>query len=270
MNKIANRKVKKLPISRVVVVDPKKLTTEDKNTLAPILMSIHDELYHMTGTEEFIYSLLNPEDEFASLILLYGENANIIGFSYHYVITFNEQKKPYAVMRTGAFVNLKYAGGKCLVRLLSQSILAFKLRNPRIPLYVCMMTVSPAAYALVNNFFSRIYPSITMASCNIVNQLREQMIEYCGYKTVSNYPWLVEFPSYPVSPAKLNKSKRLNQDPAVNFYKQMNPFGEGGYAVMLIVPLSVENILTLAGQIMRNALRKMILVSKMGYAFSAR
>jgi hypothetical protein len=171
--------------------------------------------------------------------LHYGERDELAGFAYASIERIKHAGRTHAVFNAGVFCLLGYRGGaSCAVFGLRQA-LRFKLREPRTPLAYVTRSSSPAAYRLIAATMPTVYPSRRHQTPADVEALVCAISAQRQYVPAGENPWVMRTPAKPHDSSRL---RRLDDDPDVRFYNELNPLFAEGNSVLTWIPLTARNI----------------------------
>jgi len=193
--------------------------------------AIYCETLHGYTRDEFETLLVFGAGE-VRLALYYGVGDELAGFAYASVEHIDHAGRTHAALCAGMFFRRGYRGGvPGALFLLGQGLRA-KLRAPHIPLAYMTRCTTPAVYRRLAMTMPRIYPSRKhQTPANIEALVRALGARRC-YVPLSESPWVVRALGMPHDVSRL---RRLDNDPDVRFYAELNPrFAEGESLVVWV------------------------------------
>ncbi len=171
--------------------------------------------------------------------LYYGAADELAGFSFARIERIEHAGRTHAVFCAGVLFRLGYRGGMPAAFFGLRQALRFKLREPRTPLAYMTRSSSPAVYRLLASTMPRMYPSCKHETPADVESLVRTYCAQWHYEPVSENPWIQRSPAMPHNPSRL---RRLETEPDVRFYMELNPNWANGESVLTWIPLTVANI----------------------------
>ena len=212
------------------------LESAQRSALIDKLYDVYGETVSGFTRDEFEAQVVGAE---VRLVLFYGAGDELAGFSYASIERMEHASRTYAVFCAGAFFRLGYhSGAFCAIFGLRQA-LRFKLREPRTPLAYFTRSSSPAVYHLLASTMPRIYPSLRHQTPADIEVLVRAFSAQRRYVPVGEGTWVVRTPAMPHDASRL---RRLEHDPDVRFYAELNPRFAAGEALLVWIPLDAANI----------------------------
>lgn len=234
---------RRLDAGRIVAsqcLQPATLQPAQRSVLVDRLYDIYRETVGGFTRGEF-QGLIFGADE-TRLALFYGTGGELVGFSFAGIDRMEHAGRTHAVFSAGAYFRLGYRGGILAELFGLRQALRFKFREPRTPLALMTRASSPAVYRLLATTMPRIYPSRrrrTPADIEaLVTALSAQWHRWY-YIPVGESPWVVRSRATPHDGSRMH---RLEQDPDVRFYTELNPRFAAGEALVVWTPLDAANI----------------------------
>ena len=198
------------------------LETARRRELADELYNIYSETLHGYTPEAFDDLIFGTPR--VRLALFYSARDELAGFAFAAIDRIEHAGRTHAVMGGGGFFRSHYRGGPLAsLFILGQGIRA-RLREPHIPLAYLTRATTPAAYRRLAWAMPTIYPSRRRQTPVDVETLVRTLSPRRHYVQVSDSPWVVRSAA-PHDPSRL---QRLDHDPDVRFYLELNPrFAQG-------------------------------------------
>ncbi len=187
-------------------------------------------------------------DEFETLVfgagngrlaLFYGEGEELAGFTYARIERMEHAGRTHAVFCAGVYFRPGCRGGVLGALFGLREALRFKLRQPRTPLAYCTRSSSPAPYRLLASTMPRVYPSRKHQTPAEVEALACALTARRQYVRVGKSPWVVRSGATPRDASRLG---RIEHDPDVRFYTELNPRFAEGHSLLAWVPLDAANV----------------------------
>lgn len=221
-------------------LQPATLPPVQRSELVDRLYGIYRETVGGFTRGEFQGLIFGADD--TRLALFYGAGGELVGFSFAGIDRMQHAGRSHAVFSAGAYFRLGYRGGKPAELFGLRQALRFKFHEPRTPLALMTRASSPAVYRLLATTMPRIYPSRrrrTPADIEaLVTALSAQWHRWY-YIPVGEGPWIVRSRA---TPHDVSRMHRLEHDPDVRFYTELNPRFAAGGALVVWTPLNAANI----------------------------
>lgn len=185
--------------------------------------------------------------------LFYGTRDELAGFAYTSIERIEHAGRTQAVFNAGVFFLLGYRGGASAALFGLRQALRFKLREPSTPLAYFTRSSSPAVYRLLASTMPRAYPSRSHQTPADVDALVRAISVRRRYVPVGESSWIVHTPARPHDASRL---RRLESDPDVRFYTELNPRFADGNSVLTWIPLDAANIVGALSRLLRARLAR--------------
>jgi hypothetical protein len=224
-------------IARTAYLRAAALPPAERCALAHEMYSIYCETVQGYTRDEFEALVFGSSE--VSLALFYGPRDELAGFSHCGLDRVRYADRTHGVFRAGTYFSPGYHGGASSVLFGLRETLRIKLREPRTPLAYLTRGASPAVYRLLSATFPCLYPSRTHQTPEDIDALVRLVGARWGYVAVGESPWVVRSVATPLDAARL---RRLDHDPDVRFYEQVNPRFAEGDSLLIWMPLDVANI----------------------------
>lgn len=207
-----------------------------RRELAGELYDIYTETLHGYTPEAFdelVFGTLPVR-----LALFYGARDDLAGFAFAAIDRIEHAGRTHAVMGGGGFFRSQYRGGPVAsLFLLGQGIRA-RLREPQVPLAYLTRATTPAAYRRLAATMPTIYPSRRHPTPVDVETLVRALSPRRHYVPVGDSPWVVRSAA-PHDPTRL---RRLDHDPDVRFYLELNPGFARGESLLVWVRADLADL----------------------------
>jgi hypothetical protein len=171
--------------------------------------------------------------------LFYGASGELAGYSYAGIERIDHEGRTHAVFSAGGFFRPGYHGGLASILFGLRQAARAKLRHPRTPLAYLTRCATPATYRLLASTMPRIYPSRRYRTPADIEALVRALNARRRYGAVGADPWIVRTTIWLHDPSRL---RRLEHDPDVRFYTELNPRFAEGEALLAWTPLDLANI----------------------------
>ncbi|CDO88247.1 hypothetical protein AWC29_20860 [Mycobacterium triplex] len=172
------------------------------------------------------------------LALFYGARDELAGFAFAAIDRIEHGGRIHAVMGGGGFFRSHYRGGPLAsLFILGQGIRA-RLREPHTPLAYLTRATTPAAYRRLAVTMPTIYPSRRHQTPVDVEALVRALSPRRHYIQVNENPWVVRSAA-PHDPSRL---QRLDHDPDVRFYLDLNPGFAKGESLLVWVRADMADL----------------------------
>lgn len=199
------------------------LDPAQRAALVDRLYAVYSETVRGATRDEFESQVFGTPE--VRLALFYAVRDELAGFSYSGIERVGHAGRTHAVFSAGGFFRPGYHGGVLSLFFGLGQALRFKIREPRSPLGYLTRSSTPAVYRLVASMIPRIYPSRRHQTPAEVEALVRAISVRRRYVPVGEGPWVVRSEAAPRDPSRL---RRLERDPDVRFYVELNPrFAEG-------------------------------------------
>ncbi|MGV0746558.1 hypothetical protein [Mycolicibacter minnesotensis] len=216
---------------------PKSLGTVERQTLADQLYDVYRETVHGLTRDELADEVLGRND--VRVALFYGAKRELAGFSYVGIERIEHTTRQYAVFCASVYCRLGYRGGVPASLFGLREALRFKLHQPRTPLAYLTRCASPAVYRLIASTMPRVYPSFRHQTPDYVEALVRRLSARRNYIAVDGDPWIVRSVA---TPNDLSRLSRIEGDPQVRFFVELNPRFAEGSSLLTWTPLDAANI----------------------------
>lgn len=224
-------------IVRSTYLRSKSLQRAQRSALIDRLYAIFSETLHGCTRDELEAVMFSAGD--IDLLLCYGACDELVGFSFAGIDYIEHEGRTFAVFTAGGFFRHGYHGGvRSILFGLGQATRA-KLHHPRIPVGYLTRCTTPAVYRLLASKMPRVYPNRRYQTPADIEALVQAISASRQYTAVGETPWVVRSIGRPHHPSRL---RRLESDPEVRFYTELNPRFAEGEALLAWTPLDVANI----------------------------
>ncbi|WAC89570.1 hypothetical protein [Mycobacterium sp. Aquia_213] len=215
----------------------KSLQSAQRSELMDQLYAIFSDTLYGCTRDELEEVMFSAGD--IDLILCYGVHDELVGFSFAGIEHIEHAGRTFAVFTAGGFFRPGYHGGvRSILFGLGQATRA-KLRNPRIPVGYLTRCTTPAVYRLLASKMPRVYPNRRYPTPTDIEELVQAISAGRHYTVMGENPWVVGSIGKMHHPSRL---RRLEYDPEVRFYTELNPRFAEGEALLAWTPLDVANI----------------------------
>ncbi|MEE6139716.1 hypothetical protein SKC41_25730 [Mycobacterium sp. 050128] len=195
------------------------------------LYAIYSETMRGCTSDEFERLAVFGAGE-VRLALFYGAQDELAGFCYASTEKIEHCGRIHAALCGGMFFRPGYHGGASGALFLLREGLITKLRNPRLRVGYMTRCTTAAVYRRFALTMPRLYPSRTTPTPAHVEALVRALGERRHYVPVGEGPWVVRGVGVPRDVSRL---RRLDHEPDVRFYAELNPgFAEGDALVVWV------------------------------------
>jgi hypothetical protein len=234
--KAARQRIAKL--QRVTLRD---VPADERAVLVDRLYSIFLEFFGDLDREAFARAYFH--DDKTRLALCYGADGDLVGFSAASIGRIELGGRHHAVFSAPVLIRLGYRAGSEVALFGLTEALAFKLRHPWTPLAYVSATATPASYLLFARTVRRFYPSRNCETPASIPALVELVRQQRGLEQVTEGGWVVRS-GRPIGAQRLRANDALSADPDVAFFERLSPRWLDGEALLVWIPLDVDNIAT--------------------------
>jgi hypothetical protein len=208
----------------------RSLGPAQRSELVDRLYAIYNETLYGYARDQFEDLVLGAGE--VRLALYYGAGGELAGFAYASIERIEHAGRRHAALCAGMFFRPGYHGGVSGALFLLGQALRAKLREPRTPLAYMTRCTTPAVYRRCAVTMPRIHPSRKYPTPAHVDALVRALGTRRRYAPIGENPWVVEAGGVPHHPSRL---RRLEHDPDVRFYTELNPrFAEGESLVVWV------------------------------------
>ena len=241
MSSIHARRRTRLRTVRVTVRD---LPPERR---ALLVGQLHD-IYRMTSEgldrQDFQAEVLPRED--TRLGLFHAADAGLVGFSYATIYPFTHEGRPHAIFSAGVFFHPDFRGGSAAARFGLTEALRFKLTSPGTTLAYLSRACSPAPYLLFARTMDRFYPHRRHETTPAIESLVRAAARARGLTHVDDNLWVVHC-SIAVprrTSVRGAEEHERGQELDRRFYLHHNPGFAAGPALLVYMPLDLQNLMS--------------------------
>ncbi len=224
-------------IVRREILQSAALGPAQRSALIDRLYDIQCETLCGESRDEFEAGIFGESE--VCFALFYGARDELAGFSHAAIERIEHAGRTHAVFCAGVFFRQGYHGGLSAMLFAIRQSLLFKLREPRTPLAYLTRSTTPVAYRLLAMIAPRIYPSPSQETPDEVDALVREVSVRRQYGPHSGNPWVVREHYGPSDPSRM---RRLEHDPFVRFYTELNPRFAEGEALLTWIPVDAANI----------------------------
>jgi hypothetical protein len=224
-------------IVRRKILQSSALDPEQRSELIDRLYAIQCETLSGESREEFEAGIFGKGE--VCFALFYGKRGELAGFSHAAIERIEHAGRSHAVFCAGVFFRPGYHGGLSAMLFAIRQSLRFKLREPLTPLAYLTRSTTPIAYRLLAMATPRLYPSPSYETPDEVDALVRDISVRRGYGVQHGNPWVVRENYGPSDPSRMS---RLEHDPYVRFYTELNPRYAAGEALLTWIPVDAANI----------------------------
>lgn len=225
---------------------PRSLGTVERQALADQLYEVYSETVHGFTRDELADEVLGRND--VGVALFYGAKGELAGFAYAGIERIEHAGRQSAVFCASVYCRLGYRGGAPSSLFGLREALRFKLREPRTPLAYLTRCASPAVYRRIASTMPRVYPSLRHQTPDDVEALVRKLSVRRNYVVVGEDPWIVRSVA---TPNDLSRLSRIEGDPQVRFFVELNPHFAEGSSLLTWTPLDAANIAGGLGRLAR-------------------
>jgi hypothetical protein len=207
------------------------LEPAQRRALVDRLYAIYSETMHGCTRDEFERLTVFGAGQ-VRVALFYGTQDELAGFSYASTEKIEYSGRTHAALCAGMFFRPGYRGGVSGALFLLREGLRTKLRDPRTPLAYMTRCTTAAVYRRFALTMPRVYPSRMTQTPAEVDALVRALGARRRYRPIGENPWVVEGVGIPRDVSRL---RRLEHEPDVQFYAELNPgFAEGDALVVWV------------------------------------
>lgn len=229
------------PISRTRRVSLAQLAPEVRATLCADAYAIYAR--YKTGVDRDTFDRQFLADDSARAALFYSHDGELVGFACASLHRIVHAGRIHAVYGAMLFIDTDYRGTREATYFAVTEALRVKLREPRTPLAYLGVVTSPASYRMFAAAMPTYYPSRRTPVPPAVHQLVRSALDRRGLALEDDQHLLVRGLGAPAQPARLLAAASLRDDPDARFYLDRNPRFSEGVAMLLWVPLTLQNLL---------------------------
>jgi hypothetical protein len=225
-------------IRRSQYVRPATMSPAERSALVDQTYGVYSETVGGWTRDEFEAEVISAG--VVRLMLYYGADDELAGFSSAKIERVSVGARTHAVFCAFVYFRLGYRGGVSAALFGFRQAMLFRLREPRTPLAYLTRSSSPAVYRLLASNAARLYPSPQYSTPDEVEEVVRVLSERRNYVAVGENPWVVRSAATPRDARRL---RRLESDPHVRFYTELNPRFAEGQALLTWIPLDLTNII---------------------------
>lgn len=214
------------------------LEPDQRSALVDQLYAIYSETLYGYTRDEFEAQLIFGAGE-VRIALFYGLAGELAGYSYASIERLDHESRTHAVFCAGGFFKRGYHGGVTSMLFGLRQALRARLCDPRTPLAYLTRCTTPAVYRLLATTMPRVYPSRREQTPAEIDALVRALSTRRQYGSIGTDPWVVRSLGTPHDSSRL---RRLEHDPDVQFYTDLNPRFAEGESLLAWTPLDAANI----------------------------
>jgi hypothetical protein len=224
-------------IIRTQHIRSRSLGPAQRSELVDRLYAIYNATLYGYTRDQFEEMVLGADE--VRLVLYYGVGDELAGFAYGSIERIEHAGRRHAAMCAGMFFRPGYRGGVSGALFVLGQALRAKLREPHTPLAYMTRCTTPAVYRRFAVTMPRIYPSRKHRTPAHVDALVRALGARRKYAPIGENPWVVQAVGVPHDPSRL---RRLEHDPDVRFYTELNPRFVEGESLVVWVPGDLTDI----------------------------
>lgn len=179
----------------------------------------------------------SPETRLALLQTRAGATA---GFATMNIDRLTLDGRVHAAVSASVFVRPGYRGGTFAAAFLLSEILAFRLRNPGVPLGYLGCVLGPTTYQRFARFFPRTYPNRRDGFPPETARIARTFLEARGLRIEGAAPGIVNLGARPLRTARITPARA--SDPDVQYFRSVNPGYTEGHALPMWIPIDRTTI----------------------------
>ena len=233
------RRVRRCETLRIGDITPKQ-----RKALEQPLVDIVRHWYAKTERWVIVEKMIFRSPD-SLLRVMYDADDEIVGCATLQVEPRDTPRGKCAIFDAGAYFHPDSKGCDLYaVRLGLRVAAAYKLRHPLTPMLYIGAAATPASYRFLADSCFQIYPRPNERMPEGMDVLAADMATERGLVVSCSDPVIVSLPEPdPLrQPKRLLRSKRLQKDPAAQWFTEKNPEYAKGFWMMVHVPLTLANL----------------------------
>lgn len=244
-------------------IDPKKLSPGEKEQLANDLYRVHCTIFDGVGPEAFKRYVLDAPTERSRIFTFQNEAGTTVGYITHqqYVVRMNGRKRN--IFRTEVGLRPEYRGCNSASLVLFQEMVKAYIRTGFRKAWFVATPIHPSPFRIAVRHLHSIYPHPTRELDAEKQKMMQDIASVTnledgspGMPLQKKVGWITR-----ESPAK--RASILNsKDESVRFYLTQNPDYGKGMGMMMVIPVTVRNGLSMLSTFAGRKIQQLTSVEK--------
>lgn len=244
-------------------IDPKKLSAAEKDQLANNLFQVHNAIFDGVSKDAFQQYVLEAPTKRSRIFTFHNKAGNTVGYITHqqYGVKINGRKRN--IYRTEVGLKPEYRGCNSASMILFREMLKAYFRTGFRRAWFVATPIHPNPYCIAVQHLHSIYPHPDRPMDDKKRKLMRGIADATNLEPGA--------PDLPLQKkvgwiTKESPSKRIailnSKDESVQYYLSQNPDYHLGKGMMMVIPVSVRNGLSMLKTFARRKIRKAFAAKK--------
>lgn len=244
-------------ITRTEVIRPHALSTEARRQLIDSLYAVHQRIFDGVERESFARYVVESKAEHTWLLLHRNESGELVGYFALHLFEKRLDGKPQAVFRAEAGSLRAYRGGNVNARFWMERVARYVLKHPGRRVFYMGSLVHPSSYSLFARHCGEVWPRREQETPPELLSFMDTLATEFGLEKVDEARPLVRRVGWRTRESEMEREYWSHCDkPEVRYFLEANPgYGEG-HGLVTVVPITLENLLSMARSLLAKRLRQ--------------
>jgi hypothetical protein len=244
-------------ITSTEVIRPHSLSAEARRQLIDSLYAVHQQIFDGVKQESFARYVVESKAEHTWLLVHKNEAGEPVGYFAQHIFEKQIGGEPLAVFRAEAGSLRAYRGGNVNARFWMERMVRYMLAHPGRRVFYMGSLVHPSSYSLLARYCSEVWPRREQETPPELLAFMDTLATEFDLEKVDPARPLVRRVGWCTRESEVEREYWTHCDkPEVRYFLEANPgYGEG-HGLVTVVPITVENLLTMARSLLAKKLRQ--------------
>ncbi len=226
------------------VIDPKKITTNEKERFTDLLYLLHSNIFTGVQRHEFAAYVVDSQADWTRIRIYKNRAGEWIGYCAVHRFKNYIFDRPCVVIRAEAGILREYRGRSITLWFGFKEALKYRIKHPFCDLYYLGSFVHPSVLYMFSRYFSEYYPRADAPIPDNIKFLMLELAKVFHLKPVEGQDVLVRQVGWRTKESMEDQSFwQKHPNPVVKFYIKTNPGYASGNGMLTLVPLTFRNII---------------------------
>jgi hypothetical protein len=244
-------------VTHTEVIRPQTLSASERQQLTDRLYAVHQQIFDGVDRESFAQYVVGSKAEHTWLLLHKNAAGDTVGYFALHLFEKQLDGAPLAVFRAEAGSLRAYRGGNINARFWLERVVRYVMRHPGRRVFYMGALVHPSSYSLFARHCGEVWPRDGQETPPALLAFMTALASEFGLEQVDPDQPLVRRVGWSTRESDVESEYWKHCDkPEVRYFLASNPGYGQGQGLVTVVPLTLDNLLSIASSLLNHRLRR--------------
>jgi hypothetical protein len=244
-------------VTHTEVIRPQTLSASERQQLTDRLYAVHQQIFDGVDRESFAQYVVGSKAEHTWLLLHKNAAGDTVGYFALHLFEKQLGETPLAVFRAEAGSLRAYRGGNINARFWLERVVRYVMRHPHRRVFYMGALVHPSSYSLFARHCGEVWPRHGQETPPALLSFMTDLAAEFGLEPVDPTRPLVRRVGWSTRETDVESEYWMHCDkPEVRYFLASNPGYGQGHGLVTVVPLGLDNLLSIARSLLKHRLRR--------------